>query len=224
MLIHLKNNPNFMETIINEMTVPTTEMFRNPTLWVSLTELLMDNYNPLHTINVLHSPCSTGEELYSMSILLDEYGFKYRSLTGVDINTSSLDKAKEGKYREHLIGDKYERNYNESMIQKKNEFQHFFTQRRGNYIVKDKYRHKVYFYDHDNIEQYKIQEYDIIFCRNLLIYFEDDLQTKFLNNLTKHLKPGGLLILGAYETIRDAELSKQFETCNSHSKIYRKKK
>lgn len=221
-LVHIINNKDYIQEIINQITVPTTEMFRNPILWTGLKEVLISNFKKDQQIDVLINPCSTGEELYSMAILMETYGFKNRTLTGVDINTRSLEMAEEGEYIRHLF-DKNAKNFNDSKIDKRQHLLDYFNTSRRSVTVKDLLKKDTYFYNNDNLSSFKIKKYDFVFCRNLLIYFEDELQKEFLLKLTRHLKSGGYLVLGMCEALKDPEVSLKYEIIDGPNRIFKKK-
>ena len=203
----LENDSVFLEEIVKNITVNTTEIFRDPLVWVDIQNFVSSHFAHLDTINVWHCGCSNGLEVYSFLMLMSEIGFlNHINVFATDINGDVLKIASAGRYK-----------YREMMEHFKN-FDIVFDKDKKNEIV-DKYLEinkfrdyvqinkslveKPFFVKHDlvSLENVFNVRFDIIFCRNLLIYFNLDLQSKVLNFLNSNLKQNGCLIIGRHEGI-----------------------
>ncbi len=210
----MSENNDFLEHIVKEITVNTTEPFRTPAVWKTLIPIMEEKLPKQGTINIWHAGCSTGQEVYSMLILLSEMGVLDRvKIYGTDLNGDVLEIAKYGNYKTHDFDD-YQQNFDEVMGQFPNfVYKKYINVNRRKDLVKiDKFLvEKTVFVKHnltsfDNI--FGI-DFDIIMCRNVLIYFDHNLQNKVLNFFCENLKPStGILVIGKHESILGATKSK----------------
>jgi len=202
-----KTDSLFVEKIVQDITVNTTEFFRDPEVWKEL----YNNYYPTlkkkKNINIWHAGCSSGQEVYSNLILLNELKLLEKSnILATDLNSSMLKIAKSGKYnkRQNL---KYIETFNTILNKEKGSqsilFEKYFEDTDSNNIVEVKrlLRKSSDFKRHDLVKgdiESRVK-FDIIFCRNVLIYFNSSLQTKILKQFHNKLTNGGILILGNHE-------------------------
>ncbi|MFO8001111.1 MAG: protein-glutamate O-methyltransferase CheR [Marinilabilia sp.] len=196
----------FVEQVVEAITVNTTELFRDPSLWRFLLDQFLPAYRNNNFINIWSAGCSTGEEVYSLAILLNELGMLEKSrIFATDISQKAIDAAKKGMYKHQL-----ERGCIES-------FKEVFRNRPGGSPDFSKYfdvdedndrikvrpflKKNVKFQKHDLVknEMPFYNKLDIIFCRNVLIYFNVKLQNRIVQRFFDHLYAHGALILGAHE-------------------------
>lgn len=219
----LENNKSFLEKIVKDITVNTTELFRDPPIWNSLRYDILPLYKDNEEINIWHAGCSTGQEVYSMLILLNELNLFYKSnLFATDINPDVLEKAKTGiyKYRFNLT---YLDNFDSVIRQNQaGDYQDIDYSR---YFSIDKTRDIIKMHPFlINKPVYKKMDlvwetnpfpvlYDLIICRNVIIYFNYDLQNKVFKLFHENLHKGSFLILGVHETIL-GPLASQFDKKN----------
>lgn len=213
LLEKIKEDKAFLEKIVKDITVNTTELFRDPAIWHSLRYDILPLYQNQPCINIWHPGCSTGQEVFSMMILLNEIGLLQKSrIFATDINGDVLDVAREGVYK-YRFNKSYLGNFDTVIRGNPHDSNTCFDVPYSKYFHVDKTRdnirmkklllEKPVYNKHDLVRDPNPfgQMYDLIVCRNVIIYFNYELQNKvfklFLDNLTR----GGCLVLGVHETI-----------------------
>jgi len=197
---------DFVERLVNDITVNTTELFRNQDVWEYLYTNVMPKLKSKKNINVWHAGCSTGQEVYSNLILLNELDMLDKAnVVASDINNWVVKTAKDGEYP-FRFNAQYIDTYNQLMSKIKpnaNPFEYYFDIDKES----DKMKAKNFLTDipkfvkHDLVaeEMPFYQKFDIIFCRNVLIYFNPELQVKIVRKFFDKLYDNGVLILGSHE-------------------------
>ena len=193
--------PGLRETIIDAMTTNETLWFRDSSPFNVMKEEILPSLGQSLTRNIRlwSAACSTGQEPYSLSMLVDEFKQekpgKLKSdveITATDISPTVLKAAKEGKYDGLSIA----RGLNDERKSR------FFIQQDKFWEVKPEIRKRVSFRELNLLDSYTVLgKFDIIFCRNVLIYFSSDLKRDIISRMGKALNPGGLLILGSSESL-----------------------
>ena len=211
LLEKISNNRNFLEEIVKNITVNTTELFRDPPIWNTLRQEILPLYKDKSEILIWHAGCSTGQEVYSMLILLNEMDlFQKSKVYATDINSDVLTNASEGIYK-YKFNVNYLDNFDKVIRQNKNG--ELIDIPYSKYFSIDKTRDLIRMHQF-LLEKpvYKKQDlvsdpnpfpinYDIIICRNVVIYFNYELQNKVFKLFHEVMKPGGSLLLGVHETI-----------------------
>ena len=220
----MKKSSKFLENIVKEITVNTTEPFRTPSIWQKLIPIMKDRFLEQESINIWHAGCSSGQEVYSMLILLYEMGFFHKTqVFGSDLNEDVLAVARSGKYRIHDF-DEYWDNFKLVM----DVFPDFSSEkyldinkRRGVVKIKGFLVEKPVFAKQNIIKDKNLfgVKFDIIMCRNVLIYFDHDLQDKIFNFFYANLTDNGILVIGKHESILSS-IQRKFDRTDS---IYLKK-
>ena len=216
-----KNEINFKK-FLGEISVNVTEMFRDPYLWKSLREetlplLLESNSN----LKILHTGCSSGEEVYSLKIILDELGVKPSChIDAFDLDKSIINKAKQGFFNKKDLKTNAD-NFKETGSN--NSLLNFLTKSDEYYLINNNLKEDVLFFEGNLATDDLKGQYDLIFCRNLLIYFNQSLQNKVLKKISKALNPKGILIIGSKESISWCESFSDFHCINRKQKIFQKK-
>ena len=214
----LKDYDFFMSSI-DDLLVNLTELFRNPDVWIKLRDEILENYKG-QPLNIWHAGCSTGEEVYTMSIVLDEKGLLNRArLTATDLSSKALAKAKSGQYSLDII-KQYLNPFLKFFPHKQIEDYFQFSEKYAE--IKPKYRQNITFSRHNLVHDAAGDKYDIVFCRNVMIYFDDQLKLKVLNLIYQSLKPNGYLIIGYYDIMPDSG-KRLFQVEDIKTRIYRKK-
>lgn len=216
----LKTDKDFREQAVKEITVNTTELFRDPKIWHNLRFRVLPKLKDRYSINVWHAGSSTGQEVYSMMILLHEMDMLHKAnIYATDINSDVIAKAKEGKYIYRFNLD-YLNNFNKVIRQNPFNFdeykdvpyeKYFEINKIKDYIKMNKFlRDKPVYAKHNlvNEENPFDVKFDIIFCRNVLIYFNYELQNKLFELFYQNLVPKGVLVLGVHESIMGIKASK----------------
>jgi chemotaxis protein methyltransferase CheR len=216
----LKNNKTFLEKVIKDITVNTTELFRDPQVWHNLRYSIIPRYKNNPNINIWHAGCSTGQEVYSMMILLAEMGLLEKAkIFATDINTDVLNAAKQGIYKYRFnIGyldnfDKVikENPYNYDVFYDVPYEKYFHIDKAKDTITMKKFlREMPTFKKHDLVKDINLfyVKHDIILCRNVIIYFNYDLQNRVFDLFYNNLYSKGCLIVGLHETILGPYASK----------------
>ncbi|SMO57931.1 chemotaxis protein methyltransferase CheR [Saccharicrinis carchari] len=208
LLTKAKQDVAFVEQLVNDITVNTTELFRNQEIWEYLYTEVMPRLKSKQKINIWHAGCSTGQEVYSNLILLNEMQLLSKAnVVATDINNRVLKMAKDAAYT-FQFNAKYIEVYDQLMRKikpKAKPFEHYFDvdKELDTIRVRDFISRIPKFEKHDLVAQEIpfYHKFDIIFCRNVLIYFNPDLQLKILRKFFDKLHDGGVLILGSHEAL-----------------------
>lgn len=209
------DNRAYLEKIVKSITVNTTELFRDPEIWEKIRENVIPKYRNENQINIWHPGVSSGQEAYSMMVLLDQTGLLERTdIIGTDLNDDVLETARTGKYKYREI-DEYIENYHKAFegTQIPNMKNYFAISKRKNLISVTPYLTKrIDFFKHDLTKQQNPRDhkYNIIVCRNLLIYFNHEMQNAIFRFFYEVLEPGGALIIGRHEGIL-SEIASKFD-------------
>jgi chemotaxis protein methyltransferase CheR len=216
----LHNDSVLLNEFIQEITVNVTEMFRDPYFFNIMKKEVLPQLKELPSIKIWHAGCSTGEEPYSMAIVLKEAGILDKAIIyATDINQTVLQTAASGKYSMDLLKT-YESNYKESEL--KGNFADYYDLVEGNLIIKEELRKKIIFSTHNLVTDSGFNKFDLIICRNVLIYFNKQLQDQILQTFYNSLNNHGFLALGSKETIMFSSIEKTMDTYNSQFRIWRK--
>lgn len=219
----LTRTPTFFEEFVSEITVNVTEMFRDPTFWQVLRDHIVPNILLNHNkINVWHAGCSSGEEVYSMLVMLDEMGVLNKSkIVATDIDVAIIDRAQKGHINiknMELNSKNYERYGGKDNVNK------YFKQE-GNMAVIDKsLMEHVRFRKHDLVLGEVFSKFDLILCRNVMIYFNQSLQNTVLYKLHESLFKYGYLAIGSKESLIWCDIANKFIVVNNEEKVYKKVK
>lgn len=216
----LKSDPGYLDHFLEEVTVNVSEMFRDFTFYNKLRKEVLPTLGTYPLIRIWHAGCSTGEEVYSMAILLQEAGLLHKSLLyATDINPKVLEKARNGIFP--LINMKqYSENYIKSGGAK--DFSEYYTARYDFAKFNEDLRTKMIFSTHNLVSDKSFNEFQLILCRNVLIYFDQDLQVRVLKLIDNSLERLGYLALGAKESLRFFNRKEKFRQLPGAEKIYRK--
>lgn len=206
--------------LLNDLTVNVTEMFRDPNFYSSFRENVIPVLRSYPSIKVWHAGCSTGEEIYSMAILLQEEGlYDKTQIYATDIDKNVLAKAKKGIFSSEDLA-LFEKNYIESGG--KEDFSKYYTLRYDNIIMNQSLKKNVVFADHDLATDQVFGEMQVILCRNVIIYFDRNLQDRVFKLFHESLDMGGVLCLGTKESLRFSSSANKFSTIDDKYKIFRK--
>lgn len=217
----LKDEPKFFHEFISEVTVNVTEMFRDPSFWREVRDhiipnILLNN----NSISIWHAGCSSGEEVYSMAILLKEMGILEKSkIIATDIDKSILSKATTGITSSKNM-ELNEKNY--IRFQGTKSLSEYFKEENGKAIVDKSLISNISFREHDLVKGAVFNKFDLILCRNVMIYFNQQLQNKVLIRLHESLFKYGYLIIGSKESLIWCDIANKFIVVNNEEKIYKK--
>lgn len=220
LLRRILKEPEFFQQVLSHLTVTTSEMFRDPEFFRQLRETVVPVLKTYPTINIWIAGCSTGEEVYSLAILLKEEDLYERStIFATDINPRALKAAKDGIYPVDAIKT-HTRNYQEAGGREA--FNKYYTADYGLAKMDSDLTNNVVFHEHNLVHDHVFTECHLILCRNVLIYFNKDLQDRVLGLFQQSLRYGGFLGLGSKETLRFSAVAKGFDVVNDRWRIYRR--
>jgi chemotaxis protein methyltransferase CheR len=211
-------DPAFIQCFVDETTVGLTEMFRNHDFWIKIRTDIIPAHKHKPDFAVWHAGCSTGEEAYSMAIVLEEeHPPVPASLVATDINTAFLRSAEQARFSS-IYQKTYAANYAAAKGKKSLEA---YYQLKGDEMVFDRSRHAIRFHQHNLVKDQMSATFDLILCRNVMIYFDDILKKRVLKLFYDCLPVGGYLAVGYYDTM-PADCKDMFQVYDASCKIYRK--
>lgn len=207
--------------LLTDLSINVTEMFRDPSFFAVLRKEVFPYLNTYPFAKIWHAGCSSGQEVYSMAILLkEEKMYDKCQLYATDFNYNILERAKEAIYPVDYI-KKYTSNYQNAGG--KNSFADYYTADYDSAAIAPELKENILFSFHNLVTDGEFGEMHLILCRNVLIYFDRELQNRVLKLFHDSLVPGGYLCLGSKESIRYTDVEKLFEIVSATDKIYRKK-
>lgn len=220
MQYELINNWDFFETVLRDFSINVTEMFRDPLFYKAIREKIIPQVKDLKQINIWHAGCATGEEVYSMAILLKEEGiYEKCRIYATDFNKDVLEKAKQGVYPAKLL-KKYILNYREAGGVES--FTDYYIAKYELVLMNNALKKNILFSDHNLTSDSVFGEMDIIICRNVLIYFNFDLQNHVFKLFLDALEKSGFLCLGSKETVSLSDYAQDFEAIDKKERIFQK--
>ena len=209
-----------MERLLLDLSVNTTAMFRDPTFYVSFRRNVVPLLRTYPFVRIWHAGCSTGEEVYSMAILLQEEGLYDRCrIYATDINEAVLQKAKSGIFP---IQTMQENTSNYMAAGGSGTFSDYYTARYDYTIFRPSLRENVVFAQHNLVTDASFNHFNVIFCRNVLIYFNNALQDRVQQLFLESMEMFGVLGLGKKETIRYTAVADKYEELDPDERIYRR--
>jgi len=212
---------SFFARFIKDLTVTVTEMFRDPMVYMVLREKVLPFLATFPRIKIWHAGCATGEEVYSMAILLHEAGLYDRTkIYATDINEDSLMVARKGIYHNDCIKT-YTKNYQQAGGQ--NIFSDYYHAKYESAIFEKSLKKNILFTNHNLVHDQSFGEMQLVVCRNVLIYFNNDLKNQVLSLFKDSLCRRGMLCLGCKETLQFSTIADQFEHISKHERIYQKR-
>ncbi|WP_163410773.1 CheR family methyltransferase [Flavobacterium ajazii] len=218
-LSKVRSDSEYYKRMVDEITVNVTEMFRDPSFYTVIRNQILPLLGTKPFIRLWHAGCSTGEEVYSVAILLKEAGLLHKSLIyATDINTTVLETAKKGIFPLRMMKE-YSENYRDSGG--KEDFSNYYTANYGIAKFNEELSKKMVFSQHNLVSDTSFNEFDLIFCRNVLIYFDNDLQKRAINLFDESLSVLGFLALGTKETIKYSISQSKYKQVEKE-KIWRK--
>ena len=222
MVLKIREEPAYFIRFVEEITVNVTEMFRDASFYKTLREDILPVLATYPFIRIWHAGCSTGEEVYSMAILLKEAGLLHKSvLYATDLNQAVLEKAKSGIFPASSMQQNSE-NYIRSGGKK--DFSGYYTANYNSAKFDPALAERMIFSSHNLAADASFNEFQLILCRNVLIYFERDLQARVLQLFDRSLDSLGFLALGSKESLRFSSIALHYKQVENKEKIWRKNK
>lgn len=213
-------DPAAFTELLQYLTIPVSEMFRDPEHFLAVRRDVVPLLKTYPSLKLWVAGCSTGEEVYSLAILLREEGLLERTLIyATDINPTSLERAKQGIYPLEAIRN-YTQSYHRAGGQRS--FSDYYTAAYDHAILDSSLRENVTFADHSLATDSVFSETHMITCRNVLIYFNKPLQDRAFGLFHESLCHRGFLMLGAKESLDFSSYAGRFEVHSRQERIYRK--
>ena len=213
------DDPAAFQRFVHAITVNVTSMFRDPSFYLEFRKHVVPRLRTYPFIRIWNAGCSTGEEAYSIAILLQEEGIYDRvRIYATDIDAISIKSAKDGIYSLAHMKD-YSINYLKAGG--KETLARFYTADHEYALLKSQLKTNIVFARHNLVSDKSFNEFHVIMCRNVLIYFNDELRQRVLTLFSDSLSAFGYLGLGSKESLRFSQVCSCFEQVGSE-KIYRK--
>jgi chemotaxis protein methyltransferase CheR len=215
----IKHDKDYLQRFIEEITVNVTEMFRDPSFYLTLRKDILPVLATNPYIKIWHAGCSTGEEVFSVAIILKELNLLHKALIyATDINPHVLDVLSKGIFP---LGQmrQYSENYIASGGTK--DFSSYYTAQYNGVVFDPNLISKVVYSTHNLVSDGSFNEFNLILCRNVLIYFDQELQDRVLTLFDNSLSKLGYLCLGSKENLRFSPVSAHFQR-HKQEKIWKK--
>jgi len=214
------HDPAAMDRLLMDLSVNVTAMFRDPSFYVGFRERVVPLLRTYPFIRIWHAGCSTGEEVYSLAILLHEEGLYDRArIYATDINEVVLQTAKARIYPLEKMRE-YTQNYQRAGGT--SAFSEYYTAAYDGALFAPALARNVIFAQHNLVTDRSFSEFNVILCRNVMIYFNRSLQEQVHELFYDSLPTYGVLALGSKETLRFSRLEDRYEVLSAREKIYRK--
>ncbi|HEV2675381.1 MAG TPA: CheR family methyltransferase [Aliidongia sp.] len=217
----LLHDPALLPRLLGYLTVQVSEMFRDPSYFRTLREKVVPHLRTYPSLKVWVAGCSHGEELYSLVILFREEGLEQRTLFyATDINQDALGKAEAGIFdldQMQLFTENHRKSGGRSSLSD------YYSAAYGRASFDRSLRERVVFSDHSLVTDAVFSEMHLISCRNVLIYFDRDLQDRAIGLFKDSLARKGFLGLGAKETLRFSDHAGAFAEFEREEKIYQRR-
>ena len=215
------NDQLFASELLQDLSITVTEMFRDPFFYRSLRENVIPILKTYPFIKIWHAGCATGEEAYSVAILLQEEGLYDRTtIYATDFNQFALNRAKEGIFPNKMIKE-YTANY--QLAGGKESFSSYYISNYDNVIMNQSLKKNIVWANHNLVTDSVFAEVNLILCRNVLIYFDKNLQNKVQTLFYNSLINGGVLCLGSKESLRYSDLYEGYQELDRVQRIFKKK-
>lgn len=222
-LLRKLQEPALIEEFLNDITVNVTEMFRDPPFWRVLRDDILPGILINHQkIRIWHAGCSSGEEVFSMAILLKEMGiYDNVQIIATDLDSNILERAKSGIYNAKNM-DLNEKNY--IRFQGSAKFSDYFSRKNDQIQMDPTLVTNVSYRKHDLVNGEVFNKFDLVLCRNVMIYFNQTLQNEVLKKFHESLFKYGYLAIGSKESLIWCDIANKFIVVNNEEKVYRKLK
>lgn len=209
-------------TFLRDLSINVSEMFRDPPFYKALRSEILPMLGTYPSFRIWHAGCSAGQEVYSMAILLHEAGMRERGqIYATDYNPAILDQAREAAFPLAQLKD-YTAKYQQAGGE--NSFADYYTANDERALLRPFLKERIFFSEHNLVTDGVFGEMHLVVCRNVLIYFNRELQDRVVGLFVDSLCPGGFLCLGSKESLKFSRHADRFETVREKEKIFRKRR
>ena len=220
LLARVLHEPEVMERLLLDLSINVTSMFRDPTFYLAFREKVAPLLHTYPFTRIWVAGCSTGEEVYSLAILLTEEGLYDRTrIYATDINEMVLDRARAGVFPLDKMQE-----YTENYIRAggKSSFSEYYLAKYEGALFERTLTENVVWAPHNLVQDRSFNSFNVILCRNVMIYFDRSLQARVHGLLHESLERFGILALGHKESIRFSGFEGNYEELDGPEKLYRK--
>ena len=214
------HDPQVMERLLLDLSINVTSMFRDPTFYVAFRERVVPLLRTYPFTRIWVAGCSSGEEVYSLAIMLSEEGLYERTrIYATDINQAVLEQARAGVFPLDKMQE-YTKNYLRAGGTRA--FSEYYTAKYGGALFARSLTDNVVFAQHNLVSDGPFNEFQAVLCRNVMIYFDRSLQNKVLDLFHESLVMFGILGLGHKETLRFTAFEEAYEELDAEERLYRR--
>lgn len=212
---------NMIYSFMDEISVGLTSMFRDPMMWSGLRTVLFNEFKDKSKIDIWNAGCSTGEEVFTLAIVLKEMNILDRAnIVATDMNNTAIDVAKSGVYHKIKIVE-YENKYKE--YNRFGAFHRYHSPHDDSHVQMNyELNSNVQYRYHNLITDEITGSYDFIFCRNVMIYFDAPAKARLMDKFLNVLKPGGYFIMGYFDSMLPEEDKNKFNRSLANLRIFKK--
>lgn len=216
----LLHDPQALTRFVSTLSVHVTGMFRDPAVYKAIRNRVVPTLRTWPFVRIWHAGCSTGEEVYSLAVVLHEEGLLERCrIYATDLSEELLETARRGVYPLHAMRD-YTAAYHRAGGQA--DFSEYYRADATHAILRDDLRRHVVFSQHNLVSDRSFNEFHLILCRNVMIYFDKDLRDRVHELLHESLVMFGVLVLGLRESLRFSPLHERYEVLDEALRLYRR--
>lgn len=209
-----------MARLLGDLTIHVTSMFRDPSFFTAVRASIIPILRTYPYVRIWDAGCSSGEEAYSLAIMLEEEGLYDRAqIYATDISEEVLARAKEGIFP---LSTMRENTQNYLAAGGTGSFSDYYRARYENALFRPDLRRHIVFAQHNLVTDSKFNEFNLILCRNVMIYFNQRLQSRVLKLFHESLEQFGILGIGKKETMRFDPIAKHFEILDENERLYRR--
>ena len=214
--------PAYMARFITSRSVPVTSMFRDPSFYRAVRDEVVPVLRTYPFVRIWHAGCSTGEEVYSLAIVLTEENLYDRCrIYATDLSDATLQRARRGIYDLSRMRD-YTHHY--QLYGGQHDFSSYYTADHARVIFRPRLRKNIVFSQHNLASDGPFNEFNLILCRNVLIYFDRTLRDQVLRLLDSSLCRFGVLGIGRKETLEFSSIASRYGELPSRTRLYRKER
>ncbi len=216
----IQRDADYFKRFVEQVTVNVTEMFRDAHFYRTLREQVIPELATRPLIRIWHAGCSTGEEVYSMAILLQEANLLHKSLLyATDINPAVPEKVRLGMFPMSQM-----KHYSENYIHSggRNDFSKYYIAQYDTAKFDESFKSRIILATHNLVSDTSFNEFQLILCRNVMIYFDKELQDRALELFDNSLEKLGFLALGSKETLKFSSVMSRYKQLDNKEKIWRK--